>query len=67
MSSVDAIILVYDIENPYSLKRVESFWIDFIQKKMRKDVKVMLLGNKNDGKWNIDVDVRNYLYRVDVL
>ena len=49
MSSLDAIVLVYDIGNPYSLKRVESFWIDFIQTKMRIDVKVMLLGNKNDG------------------
>ena len=44
----DGIILVYDISNKESFKECKNYFCENIKEKCKRDIKVILVGNKSD-------------------
>ena len=44
----DCCLLVYDITNKYSFDEIENFYVKEIKDFCKKDIKVILVGNKTD-------------------
>ena len=44
----DCVLLVYDISNRYSFDKCKNYYNPALKKKCKKDIKVILLGNKTD-------------------
>ena len=54
--TADAVILVFDINNPESLKNIEKYWLRAVKGPCRR----ILVGNKVDGC----CDTRNFLRKI---
>ena len=46
--NADAILLVYDISNRNSFDTIQNYYIDKIKELCKKDIPIILLGNKTD-------------------
>ena len=44
----DAVLLVYDISNKSSFDKIKSFYVEKIRDNCKKDIPIVLLGNKTD-------------------
>ena len=44
----DCCLLVYDISNKYSFEQLKDYFIETIKEKCKKNIQIILLGNKTD-------------------
>ena len=49
-TKADCCVLVYDITNEDSFKAIKDFYVKEIKKNCKKNIKVILVGNKTDKK-----------------
>ena len=62
----DSIILVYDITNRKSFDECKNYYCETIKKKCKNNIKVILLGNKNDLENNRKISFQegdNFAYK----
>ena len=50
VKNTDGFIFVYDVNDMYSLHRIEKYYFSWITEKVRKGSQYLLLGNKTDLK-----------------
>ena len=54
----DAVLLVYDISDKKSFKRIKDYYIKAIKENCKKDITILLLGNKADKENEREVSIQ---------
>ena len=55
----DAVLLVYDISDKKSFKRIKDYYIKAIKENCKKDITILLLGNKADKENERQVSIQD--------
>ena len=48
IKKIDGCLIIYDITNRRSFEEIEKYYIPKLKEKCKKDIFILLLGNKND-------------------